>query len=366
MRICLFASPRAVHSRRVIDALIDHGFRVHLVHRDHGEIPGASCERFAIPGVSLRSPHRWVTRRHEYLSRFFREFDVVGVFFLNDWGFDPEIIAQGWLAVWPWGSDVCPPPLAPTPSPTSLQRRRLLLGQADAVAACSDWFAARVAEFAGLERRRVQTVPLGVDPDLFAPTAPPPGQPVVGFLKGFGRAYGSDHLVRAMPRIISAVRDVTFEMVGDGPLLQPCCELAASLGVAQHVRWLSGVPHERVPEVLGRWQLSVIPSVCESFGVAALESSAMGVPVVASNVGGLPETVIDGQTGQLVPAGNSDALADAVIDLLRDRDRRVSMAEAGRHFVQERFHWRDCVSRWVAFFENAASVLEKCGSHSPL
>lgn len=362
MRVCLFATSKAVHGRRVIEGLIGRGIRVHLVHRDPGEVPGATCEQYAVPGVSLRSPRRWAARQRRYLGRFFREFDAVGVFFLNDWGFDAEIVEEGRLAVWPWGSDVCPPPSAPPSSAEAAERRRCLLRCADAVATCSDWFGAKVADFAGLDRGCVRTVPLGVDLQTFKPAAELPAEPVVGFVKGFGLAYGPGYLVRAMPRIAAAVPDVRFELVGDGPLLDPCCELAETLGVAERIRWLLQVPHEEVPGVLRRWQVSVIPSVCESFGVAALESSAMQVPVVASKVGGLPETVIDGQTGTLVRAADSEAIADAVIDLLRDRDQRIAMGQAGRRFVGDRFEWTECVSRWVDFFESAASGLTSPGA----
>jgi glycosyltransferase involved in cell wall biosynthesis len=356
VRICLFANPHALHTRRIATALAGRGLSVHIVHRDFFDIPGVTSECFAVPGPGLRYPFRRVARRDKYLTRFFREYDVVCVGFLNNWGFEPEVISEGSLAVWPWGSDICPPPGSPPISEHSLRRRLIMLRHAHAIAAFGSWFAQAIADYAGIGQGRVHIAPLGVDLNVFKPRPAPEGPPIVGFLKGFGRAYGPDHLVRAMPRIIASVPGVRFEMVGAGPLLDTCRALADSLKVSDHVRWTPPVPHQHVPDLIAGWRLSVIPSVRESFGLAALESSAMGVPVVASNVGGLPETVLDGRTGSLAAVGDSDAIAQAVIDLLCDHDKRRAMSEAGRRFVQTRFSWSECVSQFVTFLEAARST----------
>jgi len=82
-----------------------------------------------------------------------------------------------------------------------------------------------------------------------------------------------------------------------------------------------------------------------------LESSAMGVPVVASRIGGLVDTVVDGQTGLLVPPAAPEQLADAIITLLRDHDARCRMGEAGRRFVVEHYDWDKILDRWVETYE---------------
>jgi glycosyltransferase involved in cell wall biosynthesis len=81
----------------------------------------------------------------------------------------------------------------------------------------------------------------------------------------------------------------------------------------------------------------VLPSTREAQGISLLEAMARGVPVVASAVGGIPEVVTDGVDGRLVPPGDSDALADAIVELLRDDELRLRLGEAGRRTVVDQF-----------------------------
>ncbi|NOX59760.1 MAG: glycosyltransferase family 4 protein [Planctomycetes bacterium] len=339
----------------MVAALRDRGVTVHIVYKGNHNPDGATYESFAVPGLSLGNAHRRSIRRLRYLSKFFKEHDLVSVFYLSDWGFYDEAIAEGRLALWPWGSDICPPPGAPQETPRLRSRRQDMFHGAHAIASCSHWFADQIGNYAGIETDRVGVVPLGVDLDLFKPAAQPVSEPIVGFLKGFGPAYGARGLIEAMPEIVAQCPDARFDMVGSGGGLQSCRQLANELNVSDRIRWISPVPHERVQQLLQRWCVSVIPSVVESFGVAALESSACGVPVVATRVGGLPETVIDGQTGILTTPDDCSSLARAVVTLLNDADHRLEMGRVGRDFVANRFEWNSCVDSWLSFFEDAAS-----------
>ncbi|RME37976.1 MAG: glycosyltransferase family 4 protein [Planctomycetota bacterium] len=175
--------------------------------------------------------------------------------------------------------------------------------------------------------------------------------PVVGFYKGFREVYGASYLVRAIPKVAARVPGVGFELIGDGPEREPCRRLTEVLGVADRAMFLPARPHGRLPRYLRRWAVSVIPSVCEAFGVAALESQAMEVPVVASRVGGLLDTVRDGETGLLVEPCSADALAEGIVKLLTDSALRRAMGRAGRRFVCERFEQQKTLDQWEAFYE---------------
>jgi glycosyltransferase involved in cell wall biosynthesis len=84
-----------------------------------------------------------------------------------------------------------------------------------------------------------------------------------------------------------------------------------------------------------------MPSKDESFGVAAVEASATGLPVVASNVGGIPEVVVDNVTGYLVEKKNMEKLAEAIEKLIHDPRLRLEMGKAGREFVEREYVWKD-------------------------
>src|SRR5262249_2670387 len=114
-------------------------------------------------------------------------------------------------------------------------------------------------------------------------------------------------------------------------------------GLDSRVELLPAVPHSQVPEVLSRIDIFVVPSLSESFGVAAVEASACGLPVVASRVGGLPEVVVDGETGLLVPPSDSPALANALDRLIGSEELRVRFGRNGRAFVEQLYSWDRCV-----------------------
>lgn len=108
-------------------------------------------------------------------------------------------------------------------------------------------------------------------------------------------------------------------------------------GVAKHVSMLGHVPWSDLVSWYRKAGIFVMPSYYETFGISAIEAMAFGLPVVATHAGGLSEVVEDGVTGFLVPPGDSQALAEAIIHLLRDKSLRKSMGEAGRRRVLDEF-----------------------------
>ena len=99
-----------------------------------------------------------------------------------------------------------------------------------------------------------------------------------------------------------------------------------------------------------------MPSRAEAFGVAALEAQACGLPVVASNVGGLPEVVRDGETGLLVPPEAPQALAAALMTLIQDPQLRADMGRNGREWVLERYEWRHNVDEMLGIYERVKAA----------
>ena len=113
------------------------------------------------------------------------------------------------------------------------------------------------------------------------------------------------------------------------------------------VDFVGRIPHEEVPAFLAGLDIFCMPSRYESetFGVAAVESQAMEIPVVATTVGGVPEAVDNGVTGLLVPPNDTVKVADAIESLLEDPVKRAEMGAAGRRFVSNKYDWFENASR---------------------
>ena len=357
VKICLFGDARSVHLRGLAQGLAGRGHHVHVVTHKPPVIPGVSVERFRIPGPTLANLRRWHTRQEQYLRGFLQGFDVVNVHFLSDWGFTPEIMSDGCLIASAWGSDIVPPPGEGSPAPELTASRVMLLRNANGVTTCGPTFASAVAGFARIDLECIDVVPFGVDLKLFRPGEAALRESTdshrVGFFKGFRQVYGPTVLVRAIPLVLEELPNTRFDLVGDGPQLTECRTLAAELGVDSSVQWIARQPHDNIPNLLAQWDLTVIASVHEAFGVAALESSAMGVPVVATDVGGLQDTVCHEETGLLVPAKSVEALANAIVALLRNGPRRLQMGLAGREWVKEHFDRQVVLDQWVHTYHRA-------------
>jgi N-acetyl-alpha-D-glucosaminyl L-malate synthase BshA len=146
-------------------------------------------------------------------------------------------------------------------------------------------------------------------------------------------------------------------LVGDGPDLPMALRLARDAGIPDLVH--SAGAQEDVLPLLSVSDLFLLPSAQESFGLAALEAMACGVPVVASRVGGLPEVIDDGVTGYLHPPEALEQMADSAVDLLTDDERRRVMAEAAVRRVGERY----CEDRIVPMYEACYRRLLERQSH---
>lgn len=359
MRICVLGDARSIHLQRNLSGLAQRGCTVVLLTHHPAPISGVAVERFQVPPAGWRYPARWKGRWRKYLRKLLREFDVVNVQFLHDWGLTAELIQDGCVVMTPWGSDIVAPP-GETPPTAELVRKRVdWLQSAAAVTAWGPTFAGAIAEYAGINVGDVTIIPLGVDEGLFRPpdrvTDGATGGPThrVGFFKGFRRVYGATYLVRAIPSVLEVLPGVRFIMIGDGPDLPKCLEMAAVYEVEHAVKWIKPQPHRNLPNYLAGWDLSVISSICESFGVSALESCAMQVPVVATDVGGVRDAVVDGRTGVLVPPASPEATADAIVRLLQNPPRRRAMGEAGRAHVLRHFRQEDVLDRWIGCYERA-------------
>jgi N-acetyl-alpha-D-glucosaminyl L-malate synthase BshA len=139
-------------------------------------------------------------------------------------------------------------------------------------------------------------------------------------------------------------------LIGDGPDRSTAEWLAHSLGIHDKIHFLG--KQDRVSELLPLADLMLMPSEMESFGLAALEAMACETPAIATWVGGVPELITDGHDGLLFKVGDVDAMAQASIVLLKDKERHEAMRKAARKTAQDRFCSTRILPRYIAFYES--------------
>lgn len=159
------------------------------------------------------------------------------------------------------------------------------------------------------------------------------GRQVLAIIGRMHPVKGHRALLSMLPAIVRSCPRALLLVIGDGPERGPCEALAQGLGLARHVRFLGR--RADVPRLLSGVDLVLMPSQSEGLGLAAIEALAAARPVVAFAAGGLPEVVADGVNGRLVPAGDCDAFAGAVIETLRDPGRRFSYARGAASSAEQ-------------------------------
>ena len=186
-------------------------------------------------------------------------------------------------------------------------------------------------------------------------------QIVIGTVKSLAYKYGIDLLIRAYAQLLvdPVVLDaglsnkLHLRIVGTGPDRLSLEALAVKEGVSNRVEFVGAVPHSRVPEMLQGFDVYVAASRLdsESFGVAVVEASACGVPVVVTDVDGLSEVVEQDRTGFIVPREDVDSLVSAMKSLILSAPLRKRLGQGGRASVQSRYDWDASVTKMIECYE---------------
>ncbi len=161
----------------------------------------------------------------------------------------------------------------------------------------------------------------------------PAGAFVVGTTGRLTSVKGHIHLLQAAVRILKDRKEIYFVLLGDGELGDHLRKYADEAAIARNVRFLGW--RSDVATVLSAFDVFAFPSLNEGMGKAIVEAMAMGKPVIASAVGGIPDLVVHGENGLLVPPADSEALANAVLELYENPDKRKKMGEVGKGMAAE-------------------------------
>lgn len=222
-------------------------------------------------------------------------------------------------------------------------RKSLSLPWADAVIACSNAVAASVIS----HRPEVIYAGIKVEP-VPGSLAEYSGPLRLGVLSRLTPIKNVAAVIHAAVRLRDLGITIQVNIAGSGSSENSLRSIARELNVADRVCFLGWLEDTR--ELLSRWDLFVMPSLDEGFPLSALEAMAAALPVLASRVGGLPEIVVDGVTGYLIPPGDIEGLVRHIAELANDRVRLAKMGAAGRRRVQEEFTEEAMASHMASFY----------------
>lgn len=202
----------------------------------------------------------------------------------------------------------------------------------------------------GAPADKVHYNPYGVDMSLFAAAAPAENPPVFSAVGRFVNKKAPYLTLMAFSEVVKQVPEARLIMVGDGELLEPCQRLARVLGIVDAVDFRGICSHVEVAALMRTSRAFVQHSVqafngdSEGTPVAVLEASASGLPVVSTRHAGIPDVVIEGETGILVDEGDVDSMVEAMVLLAKDPQMASRMGKAGRHRVEEHFSMEKSIS----------------------
>lgn len=166
---------------------------------------------------------------------------------------------------------------------------------------------------------------------------------------------GLIYLIEAAQIVVKKYSDVVFYIYGDGTETPKLKQRVKELGLESKVLFPGRVSHKELPSVLQSSYVTVLPSLYEAVSLSGLESMACGVPVIGSEVGGIPEIVIPGETGWLVPPRSSEAIAQAIIESLTQPMLRQKMSLKCRQLVVERYSWESIAKRTIEFYQQVGA-----------
>lgn len=181
--------------------------------------------------------------------------------------------------------------------------------------------------------------------------------PLIGTVARLEPEKGQDVLVRAMPRVLERVPAAHLLLIGHDwqGFRDELQALAEGLGVADYVTF-AGFRSD-VPRLLPGLDLFVVPSRAEGFGLVLLEAMQWDLPIVATTAGSIPEIVLDGETGRLVPPDAPAPLAEAIVELLADPERAAALGRAGGRRLREHFTWERMIRETEAVYDELVGDL---------
>lgn len=242
------------------------------------------------------------------------------------------------------GSDIFQASQIPWVAPIT----KAILNKAGQVLALSHALAESAIQL-GVKSEKVSVIPNGVDTVFFHPGSSS-RELLILYVGSFIERKGLLHLINAIPLVIQQFPQVRFAFIGGGSQEKSLSDRVNDLDLRENIRFLGELPQQEVRNWMQKAYIFVLPSLEEGLGVALLEALACGTPVVATQVGGIPD-VVTPEVGTLVPPANAEALASALIEILRDPIKWRELSENARQRALHKYNWEHIAQQIVLIYQ---------------
>jgi len=227
-----------------------------------------------------------------------------------------------------------------------------LMNRSDALIAVSKYTVNELTNLYGINTEKIHVIYNGVDIQKFKPRPNKtelrhqfglePDKKIVLFVGRLYHRKGLEPLLRSIPPVLKEFSNVTFAISGKGfkEKEQSLRNLAKELKIENYVKFLGYVPDEKLPELYSASDIFVLPAIYENFPFAILEAQSTALPVISTNVGGIPEFLENGKNGFVIEPGNEPELTQKLLRLLKNADLAKKMGDLGRELILQNLSWK--------------------------
>jgi glycosyltransferase involved in cell wall biosynthesis len=227
-----------------------------------------------------------------------------------------------------------------------------LMKRSDALIAVSKYTVNELTDLYGIKKEKIHVIYNGVDVEKFKPRPNKAelrrefgleeDKKIVLFVGRLYHRKGLETLLRSIPPVLKEFSNVKFAISGKGfkKKEENLRNLAKELDIEDYVKFLGYVPDEKLPLLYSASDIFVLPAIYENFPFAILEAQSTGLPVISTNVGGIPEFLVDNENGFVIEPRDPEQLTQKVLTLLQDPKLAKEMGDLGRKLIEEKLDWR--------------------------
>ena len=357
MKICFISEAKSLHTRRWLQGLAQAGLELNLISSSHDEIPGVKLHHLPIYSAKLWEQVKNIKKINHLIKEINPDIiHLFGLFSVNSLGSMFTVTGKKNLIISLWGSDTVAAGNRETIKSKFI--KNYILTHCSRCVATSEYLATEAKRFVN-NTIPIDVVPWGIDiNNFYIDKAKRHSKSIkLGYAKKLEYIYGPDTLLKAFADTFEKVdTNIKLKIAGDGSLENRLKKMAKHLNIDNRIEWLGWLKNvEELRNFYNSIDIFVMPSRRESFGVSAAEASVMELPVIASNFGGIPEIVINGESGILVQPDDVDGFGNAMAELVNNEKKRRAMGKRGKQFVLQNYSWQESIKRMIEIYYKLAN-----------